>query len=339
MQAAHLFWAGRTVLVTGANGFLGSWLCHALVDDGAQVVGLIRDDLPLSYLQVTGTIRSVTAVHGSLTDYATLERTLNEFEVDTCFHLGAQAIVTTAERLPLSTFDSNIAGTYTLLEAARRYGRLRALVVASSDKVYGDQRNLPYTEETPLLGINPYDVSKVCTDLLTQSYVRTYGLPAAISRCGNLYGPGDLNFSRVVPGTIRSLVRGERPEIRSDGTYLRDYFFVGDAASALVALAEAIDRPAVRGQAFNFGTETPTRVLDVVRELTLLANRPDLEPIIRNEAKREIKAQYLSCERARQALGWRHKVDLKEGLAASQHWYERFLREHAKAFDRAPATS
>lgn len=339
MQAPNPFWAGRTAFVTGANGFLGSWLCRSLVDEGARVVCLIRDDLPLSFLQITGTIRTVTVLHGSLTDYATLERALNEFEVDTCFHLGAQAIVTTAERLPLSTFESNIAGTYNLLEAARQYGRLRALVVASSDKVYGDQARLPYAEEAALLGINPYDVSKVCADLLTQSYVRTYGLPAAVSRCGNLYGPGDLNFSRVVPGTTRSLVLGQRPEIRSDGTYLRDYFYVGDAASALLALAEAIDLPTVRGQAFNFGTEIPTSVIDVVRELTRLAGRPDLEPIIRSEAKGEIKAQYLSCAKARGAFGWRHRVDLKEGLATSYHWYERFLRERSGVGERAPATS
>lgn len=321
------FWFGRTVFVTGANGFLGSWLSRALVSEGANVVCLMRDRIPHSFLNSTGTINAVTVLPGCLTDYPTLERAFNEFEVDTCFHLGAQAIVTTAERLPLSTFESNIRGTYNLLEAGRRYGRLRALIVTSSDKVYGDQERLPYSEEDPLLGINPYDVSKVCTDLLTQSYVRTYGLPAAVARCGNLYGPGDLNFSRIVPGTIRSLVLDVPPEIRSDGTYVRDYFYVGDATAALLTLAQELDRAEIRGQAFNFGTETPMTVLDIVKELTRLSGRLELKPVILGQAKAEIKAQYLSCAKARRLLGWRHEVDIRRGLAGTYQWYERFLRE------------
>lgn len=315
-------WRGRRVFVTGANGFLGSWLTRLLVDAGATVVCLIRDQMPLSLFNREGTIDRVVLVPGMLEDYGTLERALNEFEIEACFHLAAQAIVTTAQRLPLSTFQSNIAGTYNLLEAARRYGRLERLVVMTSDKVYGDHTRLPYTEDGELLGINPYDVSKVCGDLLTQCYVRTYGLPAGIARCGNLYGPGDLNFSRIVPGTIRSLLDGKRPEIRSDGSYVRDYFYVGDAAEALLTLGQELHRPEVRGQAFNFGTEEPMEVVQIVNLLRGMAGRLDLEALILNTARAEIKAQYLACEKARRVLGWRHRTDVATGLKTTFEWYE-----------------
>ena len=318
-------WRGRRVFVTGGNGFLGSWLTQSLADAGATVVCLIRDQIPLSLFNQAGTVTRVIVVPGALEEYATLERALNEFEIDSCFHLAAQAIVTTADRLPLSTFQSNIAGTYNLLEAVRRYGRVKRLVVMASDKVYGDQEHLPYTEEDELLGINPYDVSKVCTDLLTQCYVRSYALPAAVARCGNLYGPGDLNFSRIVPGTIRSLVEGKAPEIRSDGTYIRDYFHVGDAAGALLRLGEELHRPDIQGQAFNFGTEEPMDVLQVVNLLRDLAGRHDLQPVILNQARAEIKAQYLACAKAQRLLGWRHQTAVAAGMDSTFRWYEHFL--------------
>ena len=318
-------WRERRVFVTGCNGFLGSWVTAALVDAGAQVVGLIRDEMPASLLNQAGTLARITVVSGELEDYALLERTFNEFEIDSCFHLAAQAIVGTAVRLPLSTFESNIRGTWNLLEAARRYGKVERLVVASSDKVYGTKERLPYVETDPLLGEHPYDVSKVCTDLLAQSYAHQYGLPIGIARSGNFYGPGDPHISRIVPGTIRSLVRNERPIIRSDGTYLRDYFYIEDAAEAFLTLGAALDREEIRGEAFNFGTETPTTVLEVVEQLIRLSGKPHLAPEILNQAGDEIRAQYLSCAKTRERLQWRAPTDLANGLSKAFRWYERFL--------------
>jgi CDP-glucose 4,6-dehydratase len=315
-------WRGRRVLVTGCNGFLGSWVTAQLVEAGAQVVGLIRDTLPESQLVLGGTIGRITVVDGELEDYRLMERTFNEFEIDSCFHLAAQAIVPTASRLPLSTFESNIRGTYNVLEAARRYGRIGRFVLASSDKVYGTKERLPYVENDPLMGQHPYDVSKVCADLLTQSYAHQYDLPIGIARCGNFYGPGDLNFSRIVPGTIRSLLRNERPVIRSNGKFLRDYFYVEDAAGAFVALGAALDDAELHGEAFNFGTETPTSVTDVVEALIKLSGKTSLEPVILNEAHDEIFAQWLSCDKARSALGWQFKTPLSAGLGKAYAWYE-----------------
>lgn len=327
MKGMDSYWAGKHVFVTGANGFLGSWMVKDLVDQAATVTCLILDVWPRSQLMLSGTAARVTQVRGDLGDYASLVRILNEYEIDTCLHLAAQAIVPTAARHPLSTFESNIRGTWNLLEAVRVTGEVRRVVVASSDKVYGDSPSLPYREEDPLQSLHPYDVSKICADLLAQSYARSYGLPIAIARCGNFYGPGDLNWSRIVPGTCRSLIQGERPVIRSDGTYLRDYLFIGDASAAYLCLAAALDRKEIHGQAFNFGTERPTRVLDLVAELLTLAGRPDLEPEILNIATDEIKAQYLCTDKAKRLLGWQSQVSLNEGLALTYAWYERFLKD------------
>jgi len=318
-------WRGRSVLVTGANGFLGSWLSKRLVEEGANVVCFIRDALPKSFFNLSGTVHKVVGAHGTLEDYSSVERVLNEFEVEFCFHLGAQAIVGTAERSPISTYDSNIRGTWNVLEAVRRSSLVKGLVIASSDKVYGAKDQLPYTERDALNGLNPYDVSKVCADLLAQSYFHTYGIVLGIARSGNFYGPGDLNFSRVVPGTIRSLVRDEDPVIRSDGTYLRDYFYVEDAVEAFLTLGANLDKDNIKGQAFNFGTETPTSVMDVVDQLIQLSGKKGLKPVVLNQAVHEIKVQYLSCEKARAVLGWRHKTDLREGLEKSYAWYKEFL--------------
>lgn len=321
-------WKGKNVLVTGANGFLGSWVTKALVDAGARVVCLLKEELPLSLFNLTGMVDQVTTIWGALEDYPTLERIIGEFGIHTCFHLAAQPIVTTAQREPLLTFETNVRGTWNLLEAVRRSGRVIALVVASSDKVYGETEKPPYTEENPLLGRDPYDVSKVCVDVLAQSYLRTYGLPIGIARCGNFYGPGDFHWGRIIPGTIRSLVSGTNPVVRSDGTYIRDYFYVEDAASAFLTFAEQLDRPEVQGQAFNFGTETPTRVLEVVGRLTEISGKRDLTPIILNEARGEIKEQYLSCAKARRLLNWSHRTDLSEGLSKTYSWYEKFLTQN-----------
>lgn len=319
------YWKDRNVLVTGANGFLGSWVSKRLVEEGANVVSFVRDAIPKSFFNLSGTVDKVVIAHGALEDYLSIERVFNEFEVDFCFHLAAQAIVGTAERFPLSTYESNIRGTWNVLEAARRNSRVQGLVIASSDKVYGSKDNLPYTEQDTLGGLHPYDVSKVCVDLLAQSYFHTYGIPLGIARSGNFYGPGDLNFSRVVPETIRSLLGNENPVIRSDGTYLRDYFYVEDAAEAFLTLGENVAKDGIKGQAFNFGTGKPTAVIDVVNQLIGLSGKDHLRPVILNQAAHEIKAQYLSCRKAQELLGWRHTTDLEKGLGKSYSWYQDFF--------------
>lgn len=324
-MASKSYWKGRNVLVTGANGFLGSWVSKRLVEEGAHVICFIRDTLPRSFLNLSGTVDHVVIAFGTLEDYFSVERVFNEFEVDFCFHLAAQAIVGAAERFPLSTYDSNIRGTWNVLEAARRNSRVQGLVLASSDKVYGSKEKLPYTEQDSLGGLNPYDVSKVCADLLAQSYFHTYRVSVGIARSGNFYGPGDLNFSRVVPETIRYLIRDESPVIRSDGTYLRDYFYVEDAAEAFLILGENLSKDGIKGQAFNFGTEKPTPVIDVVNQLIELSGKKHLKPAILNQAAHEIKAQYLSCRKARELLGWKHTTGLESGLAKSYSWYQEFF--------------
>lgn len=326
VSAAHASaWVGRRVLVTGASGFLGSWVAKSLVEQGARVVCLIRELVPDSYLTLCGTTPHVVQVPGELEDFPGLVRVFNEHEIDTCFHLAAQPIVTVALRNPMSTFESNIRGTWNVLEAVRTVAPRCRVIVASSDKVYGEAATLPYLEEFPLKGAGPYDVSKVCTDLLAQSYAATYGLRVAIARCGNFYGPGDLNWSRIVPGTIRLLVEGRRPIIRSDGTLLRDYLYIGDAARAYMELAAHLDNGMAPGEAFNFGTERPTSVLNVVERLTEVSGRTDLVPDIRNEAHHEIQSQHLSTDKARREMGWTSQVDLVEGLATTYQWYSALL--------------
>jgi len=258
------FWKDRNVFVTGCSGLLGSWLTKGLVDKGANVVGLIRDNVPKSYLYTSGYYDKITSVRGSLEDYPLLERTLNEYEIETVFHLGAQTIVTIANRNPLSTFESNIKGTWNMMEACRRSPLVKRIVVASSDKAYGDQEKLPYDENTPLEGRHPYDVSKSCADLICRAYYETYKLPVCVTRCGNFYGGGDLNFNRIVPDTIRSVLNGKAPVIRSDGTFIRDYFYVEDGVGAYMMLAEKMDDPKIHGEAFNFSNELQITVSEMV---------------------------------------------------------------------------
>lgn len=324
------FWLDRPTLVTGATGLVGSWLVRSLTAARADVVCLMRDWVPQSELARTGLLEHVKVVRGDVYDQALLERILGEHEIDTVIHLAAQTIVTIANRNPVSTFETNIRGTWALLEACRRSPRVKQIVLASSDKAYGDHDQLPYDEETPLQGLHPYDVSKSCADLIAQTYAVTYGLPLAITRCGNFYGGGDLNWNRIVPGTIRSVLRGHRPVIRSDGLYIRDYFYVEDGAAAYMLLAEQLaERPDLSGQAFNFSNEIQVTVLELVQQILGLMDT-SLKPDVRNEATNEIRHQYLSAAKARRLLNWTPMFSLTTGLKRTIDWYRTFLRgDHA----------
>jgi CDP-glucose 4,6-dehydratase len=318
------FWQDRRVFVTGCTGLVGTCTVRALVEQGAHVVGLVRDQVAGSELIQGGLIDWIDVVHGAVENGNLMERALAEYEIETVFHLAAQTIVGVANRSPVSTFETNIKGTWCLLEAAHRSGLRPQVIVASSDKAYGEQECLPYTEDAPLLARHPYDASKACADMLAVSYHATYDLPVCITRCGNFFGGGDLNWNRIVPGTIRSILRGQRPVIRSDGSYVRDYFYVKDGAAAYLHLAECLDeRPELAGHAFNFSNETQVTVLDLVKRISRLMGSK-LEPIIRNETTHEIPRQYLSAAKARQMLGWRAEYDLDEALQETIQWY----REH-----------
>ncbi len=321
------FWRDRPVLVTGATGLQGSWLTRALRVAQADVVVLIRDWVPQSELCRSGLIEQLMVVRGDVRDQRLLERTLGEYEITTVFHLAAQTIVTIANRNPTSTFESNIQGTWTLLEACRRSPTVQEIVVASSDKAYGEHSTLPYREDLALKGRHPYDVSKSCADLLAQAYAETYNLPVVIVRCGNLYGGGDLNWNRIVPGTIRSVIRDGRPIIRSDGTLTRDYFYAEDGASAYIQLAErfATDR-SLSGDAFNFSNERPATVLEVAECILRLMGREELKPIIQNQASHEILHQYLDASKARARLGWKPQFTLEDGLRRTIAWYQEFFQ-------------
>ena len=318
------FWKNRPVLITGATGLLGSWLVRRLFEAGADVVCFVRDWVPQSEVVRSGLLARVKVVRGDLRDQACMERALGEYEIDTVFHLAAQTIVPIANRNPISTFESNIQGTWILLEACRRSPMVSQIILASSDKAYGDHEQLPYHEEIALQGRHPYDVSKSCADLIAQSYAISYGLPVAITRCGNFFGGGDLNWNRIVPGTIRSVFSGQPPVIRSDGSFVRDYLYVEDGAAAYMLLAEKLaERPRLSGRAFNFSNELQITVLDLVRRiLDLMGSK--LLPDVRNEAQNEIRNQYLSAARARGELGWKPQFELEDGLRKTIDWY----REH-----------
>jgi len=323
------FWLDRPTFVTGATGLLGGWLVARLLEAGADVVCLVRDWVPQSELVGTHLVERVKTVRGDVRDRGLLERILGEYEIDTVIHLAAQTIVTIANRNPMSTFETNIAGTWALLEACRRSVHVKRIILASSDKAYGGHESLPYDEATPLEGKHPYDVSKSCADLIAQSYAVSYSLPIGITRCGNFYGGGDLNWNRIVPGTIRSVLRGRRPVIRSDGLYVRDYFYVEDGAAAYMHLAECMAANAdLRGQAFNFSNESQVSVLEIVRRLLALMGS-DLEPVIRNEVTNEIREQFLSAAKARRLLNWTPLYTLDDGLRRTIAWYEGFLQERA----------
>ena len=310
-----IFWRDRPTFVTGGTGLVGSWLVQRLVEAGADVVCLVRDWVPQSELVRTGLIEHVKVVRGDVRDRGLLERALGEFEIDTVLHLAAQTIVTIANRNPISTFETNIAGTWNLLEACRRSPKVKQIIMASSDKAYGDQVVLPYSEDTPLQGQHPYDVSKSAADLIASAYAKSYELPVAITRCGNFYGGGDLNWNRIIPGTIRSILRGQVPSIRSDGKYIRDYFYVEDGAAAYMLLAEQLAaRPELKGQAFNFSNEIQITVREIVEKVIQLMESTH-RPEILNEASNEILHQYLSAEKARRVLKWAPLFNLDQGLA------------------------
>ncbi|MFH1444040.1 MAG: GDP-mannose 4,6-dehydratase [Candidatus Peregrinibacteria bacterium] len=324
------FWRDRPVFVTGGTGFVGSWLVKRLLELGAHVVCLVRDWVPESELMHSGAIGRVTLVRGDLCDAALLERILGEYQIDTVFHLAAQAIVGVANKNPLSTFHANIEGTWLLLEACRR-AAVRSVVIASSDKAYGEHETLPYTETMALQGRHPYDVSKSCADLIAQSYAVSFGLPVAITRCGNYFGGGDLNWNRVVPGTVRSLLKNERPLLRSDGTFVRDYLYVEDGVEAYLLTAEQLSASAdLKGQAFNFSYGKPLAVLDVVQKITALIGS-DLKPDIRNEASNEIPRQYLDSSKAQKVLGWAPRFGFDEAMQRTIQWYREYFSQNTSS--------
>jgi CDP-glucose 4,6-dehydratase len=322
------FWRNRAVAVTGATGFLGSHLTAALVHLGADVVVLSRDTIPPSPISEQWYNR-VAIVHGACEDQAVMERLLGDYEVTTLFHLAAQSQVGAANRNPVATFEANITGTWAVLEAVRRSPKVAQMVTASSDKAYGTQPVLPYDEAMPLLAVNPYDVSKACADLLSHTYNATYDTPVCVTRCGNFFGPGDRNWARIIPSAMRSIVRGERPVIRSDGTLVRDYLYVVDGALAYMRLAEAMaENPDLAGEAFNFSTETPMTVLELVAQIQEVAGT-NLEPEIQNIATHEIDEQFLSAAKAKSVLGWSPTLTMREALQETVDWYREYLTKES----------
>jgi CDP-glucose 4,6-dehydratase len=327
MNLNSSFWEDRPTLVTGGTGLLGGWLVKRLLSMGADVVCTIRDSVPQSELIRSGAIDRVKVVRGDVCDRVFLERVLGEYEINTVMHLAAQTIVSIANRHPISTFETNIAGTWQMLEACRHSPTVKQIVMASSDKAYGDCDSLPYVETTPLRGLHPYDVSKSCADLIAQAYGHTYKLPVAITRCGNFYGGGDFNWNRIIPGTIRSILRNQAPIIRSDGSFIRDYIYCEDGAAAYLLLAEQLaENTSLYGQAFNFSNETQVTVLDLVEKIIELMDA-DLSPIVQNQVNNEIKYQFLDATKAKEILDWTPEFTLDRGLAKTIDWYRSFLNQ------------
>lgn len=324
---ADSFWRGRRVFVTGCTGFVGSWMCSELLQEGARVTGLVRDWVPHSMLISKNKFGGMNIVSGKVEDIEVLERALAEYQPDTVFHLAAQAIVSVANNNPMPTFESNIKGTWCLLEACRRVPSVKRIVVASSDKAYGSQEILPCTEDAALRGRHPYDVSKSCADLLCRAYYETYGTPVAVTRCGNFFGGGDLNFNRLVPSAIKSLLFDRAPVIRSNGTFIRDYLYVRDGVRAYMLLAEKMESPGVSGEAFNISNEIRLTVLQMTDLIAGLMGKGHIKPLVLNKADHEIKNQYLSAEKARSALGWEPLWKVEEALAETIEWYREYFRE------------
>ncbi|MBU0591471.1 GDP-mannose 4,6-dehydratase [Candidatus Micrarchaeota archaeon] len=320
------YFDSKRILITGATGLIGPWLVEDLLNCGSDVTCLIRDHIPDSRFFTEKICDKVNLANGDLVDYPSVERVINEYEPEIVIHLGAQAIVGTAKRSPLGTFESNIKGTWNVLEACRVHDSLvKSIVVASSDKAYGDQEKLPYTEASPMMGTNPYDASKSCADLISQCYGKTYSLPLSISRCGNFFGGGDLNFSRIVPGTLKSAYADEAPTIRSDGTYIRDYIYVKDAVSAYKVLAKATAEKQFHGEAFNFSNEIQLTVLQMVGKILKACGKENLNPVVQNKATNEIKNQHLDASKAKKILGWKSEWGIDDGLKETAEWYHNYF--------------
>ena len=336
-DADRSFFRERNILVTGASGLLGSWLSERLVDLGANVIALVRDFVPTSRIFATVANRPETiaqrmiVVNGDVREREVIERIMGEHEVETVFHLAAQTIVGIANANPLSTFETNIAGAWNVFEAARRSPRVKRVIFASSDKAYGSHDTLPYTESMALRGEHPYDVSKSCADLIARTYFKTYRLPIAITRCANLYGGGDMNWNRLVPGVIRDVIGDRRPVIRSDGTLIRDYLYVEDAVDAYLNLAKTMDNSAIHGESFNISSSTQLTVLEMTRTI-LERMGSSLSADVRGEASNEIQHQYLDAEKARRLLNIRPRYGLVEGLDRTIAWYR---DHHARSIRRA----
>lgn len=319
-------WKNLPVLVTGADGFIGGCIAKELVRQGADVFTILRDIKKQSNLDVLDLRSDINIIHGDLVDLDVCNRVFNEYQISICFHIAAQAIVGVANESPLSTFESNIKGTWNILETGRLSKFIKGIVVASSDKAYGVQKKLPYTEESPLLGLYPYDASKACADILSRSYFKTYGLPIVVTRNANTYGGADLNFSRLIPDTIRSVLNNQQPVIRSDGTPERDYMYIKDAVNAYLTLATNLSRKDVQGEAFNFGTSIPISVLELYNKIIRLMDKK-IKPKILGEAKNEIDMQYLSIEKAKRILKWQPEYSMDQGLKETIAWYKSFLKK------------
>lgn len=320
-------WKDKNVLVTGCTGIIGSWLTDRLVSVGSNVTGIIRDHIGRSKLLQENIVNRINVAYGDITDFYFVNRVLAEYEIDTVFHLAAQTIVSIANRSPLSTFESNIKGTWTLLEACRLSPTVERVVVASSDKAYGETKALPYLEDHPLQGKHPYDVSKSCADLIAQSYYHTYRLPIGITRLANVYGGGDLNFNRIVPGSIKAVLENRTPIIRSDGSPLREYLYIEDAVDAYLALAQNIHRPEVMGQSFNFAPQQPYTVLEIVEEIIKVAGknlRPEIRCILGMQG--EIPHQYSDSSKAKKVLNWYPKWQLSNGIQETLRWYSNYFK-------------
>jgi CDP-glucose 4,6-dehydratase len=316
------FWQGRSVLITGFEGFLGSNLTRALVYGGAKVAGLDIKVGRKETILTAADYRRMTVIKGSVTNYSLLENILTRKKINVVFHLAAEAIVGRCYNNPRRTFSVNIKGTWNILEACRNSKSVRSIVIASSDKAYGSHKKLPYTEKTSLIGNHPYDVSKSCADLITNTYFRSYDLPAAVTRCGNIYGPGDFNFSRIIPDAIRCIGKNRTLLIRSNGRFVRDYVYVDDIVDGYILLAEKLETLELGGEAFNFSTKKPLTVLELLEAIGRLSSKyGKLDYTVLNKAKYEIERQYLSSAKARKILGWKPEYTLNEGLQKTIEWY------------------
>jgi len=316
------FWKEKKVLVTGATGFVGSHIIKKLVSYGTDVIALVRSQDPRSYFYSEGLDKKVINAYGDLKDHDRIYDIITRYEIETILHLGAQPIVGTAFVSPLETFRTNIEGTINVLEGARKSPLVKQIVVASSDKAYGKSEKLPYTEDMPLMGSAPYEVSKSCTDLISLSYAQTYGMPVTVTRFGNIYGPGDLNFNRIVPGAIKAALTNSVLNIRSDGKMIREYLYVEDVVNGYLMLAENIEK--TKGEAFNFSSGERLKVIEVVEKIAKVMGKK-IETKILNTAKNEIPEQYLSSEKVRKLLGWKAGYTFERGIEKTIPWYEKIL--------------